>query len=128
MCLEQKRTKSEVAGRRAKTTKTSCSARERKIERQRRANGTKRKEERQKLRYIVAIGFLLYPRLRATEAYGENFIFVHFSSSNQFQKLDYFLPSQSFSVRNHSCDFLHSLACLYYMSLEHILSNNLNCC
>lgn len=33
----------------------------------------------------------------ARSAYGENFIFVHFSSSNQFQKLDYFLPSHKAS-------------------------------
>jgi len=94
------------AAKRTKTTKISRRARERKKERGRKTYG-RGKEAEQKLRCIVAIGFLLYPRLRTTDR--ENFIFVHFSSLNQFQKLDYFSPSQSFAVHGRSRGLLRSL-------------------
>lgn len=80
----------------------------------------------QKLRCIVAVGFLLYPRLRTADAYGENFIFVHFSSSNQFQKLDYFSPSQSFAARGRSRGLLHSrvYTCMYTPIYRPLLSRS----
>jgi len=107
--------RSEVRGsgtvKRAKTTKTSRRARERKIEWGRKANGrNERKGGRTKIevhcgpRFFVLSASTSGGRLRGK-------FHIRFSSSNQFQKLDYFSPSQSFAARGRSRGLLHS--CLY---------------
>lgn len=56
---------------------------------ERRAESEREREE-SRIKIEVHCGRRFFALSASTSAYGENFIFVHFSSPNQFQKLDYF--------------------------------------